>query len=58
MNEYGLESQLVSIDTQLDSGSGTLDVIIWKPELMGVRSSQLFKEKVYFIQFMLGKRVF
>lgn len=35
-----------------------VDLIIWKPEFMGVRSSQIIKEKVYFMQHIMKKRVF
>jgi glutathione synthase/RimK-type ligase-like ATP-grasp enzyme len=34
------------------------DVLLWKPKFMGVESSQFFKEKVYFIQHIMKKRIF
>lgn len=34
------------------------DVIIWKPQFMGVRSTQNFKEKIFFIQYYMKKRVY
>lgn len=34
------------------------DILIWKPKFMGIESSQFFKEKVYFIQNIMNKRVF
>ena len=59
MTEYGLKSQLVPMEAHnWIEAVEPFDTIIWKPELMGVRSSQLFKEKIYFVQFILGKRVF
>lgn len=34
------------------------DVLLWKPKFMGVESSQFFKEKVYFIQHIMNKRIY
>lgn len=34
------------------------DVLIWKPAFMGIESSQFLKEKVYFIQHIMNKRIF
>lgn len=34
------------------------DVVIWKPRFIGITSSQYFKEKIYFIQYVIKKRVF
>jgi len=34
------------------------DVLIWKPKFMGPMSSSFFKEKVFFIQYVLGKRIY
>lgn len=34
------------------------DILIWKPKFMGVQSSQFFKEKIYFIQYVMKKRIY
>lgn len=34
------------------------DVLIWKPQFLGVRSAQILKEKIFFIQFYMNKRVY
>jgi glutathione synthase/RimK-type ligase-like ATP-grasp enzyme len=34
------------------------DLLIWKPKFMGMESSQFFKEKIYFIQYILKKKIF
>jgi len=34
------------------------DILIWKPKFMGVQSSQFFKEKIYFIQYIMKKRIY
>jgi len=34
------------------------DILIWKPQFMGPRSSQILKEKIYFIQQFMKKRVY
>ena len=33
------------------------DLILWKPHYMGTKSAIFFKEKVYFLQYMMGKKV-
>ncbi|MDZ7724653.1 MAG: hypothetical protein U5R06_18060 [candidate division KSB1 bacterium] len=33
------------------------DIVLWKPHFMGVKSALFFKEKVYFMQKISGKRV-
>ena len=34
------------------------DAVLWKPHYMGIKSASYFKEKVYFMQHIAGKRVF
>jgi len=34
------------------------EILIWKPKFMGIQSSQFFKEKVYFVQHILNKRIY
>lgn len=34
------------------------DILIWKPKFMGTESSQFFKEKVYFMQYIMEKRIY
>jgi len=34
------------------------DILIWKPRFMGPRSSQIIKEKIFFIQYFMKKRVY
>lgn len=34
------------------------DILLWKPKFMGIESSQFFKEKIYFIQHIMDKRIY
>lgn len=59
MDKFGLAYESVYIDdNQWIEKIESFDVIIWKPEFMGVRSTQILKEKIYFMQYIMGKRVF
>lgn len=59
MDNYDLNYELVNIDKSdwIDK-IGQFDVVVWKPEFMGIKSSQILKEKVFFMQHIMKKRVF
>lgn len=58
MNEYELTYESVYMDdNQWIERIEHFDIVIWKPEFMGVRSTQILKEKIYFMQYIMGKKV-
>ncbi len=59
MDQKGINYDFVNIDEdnwieKIDK----FDILIWKPQFMGISSSQFFKEKVYFIQHIMKKRIY
>lgn len=57
-NKHDVEYTLIYLD-QDDwiEQINNIDYLVWKPKFMGVESSSFFKEKIYFIQHILNKRV-
>ena len=59
LDKYGIEYGVVYIDRHdWVEQADKYDVLIWKPRYMGVESSQFFKEKIYFLQHVMKKRVY
>jgi len=59
LKEEGADCDIVDMDkSDWIDRIKPYDVLIWKPQFMGVRSSQILKEKIYFIQHFMKKRVY
>lgn len=59
LEKYGIPYGEVNMDrNDWITGTEKFDVLIWKPRFMGPHSSQFFKEKVFFCQHILNKRIF
>lgn len=50
--------ELVNIDSDnWIQNLASFDIVVWRPYSMGIEAASYFKEKIYFIQFHLGKLV-
>jgi len=59
LRQEGIKCDLVEMDkNDWIQKLKPYDLVIWKPQFMGVRSSQNFKEKIFFIQYFMKKRVY
>jgi glutathione synthase/RimK-type ligase-like ATP-grasp enzyme len=59
LDESGLVYEFLYIDeNNWIEKCENFDLIIWKPAFMGVRSTQILKEKIYFMQNTMGKHVY
>lgn len=59
LKQNGVGCELVEMDkSDWIDRLKAYDVLIWKPQFMGVRSSQILKEKIFFIQYYMKIRVY